>query len=64
MSDYGFLRTASVIPCVIPGDVEYNVREICSKIDELKNKGVQLAVFPELCITGYTCGDLFYSLCF
>ena len=59
MNNFGFLRTAVVCPDVVPGDVEKNTKEICSKIEELKKEGVQLAVFPELCITGYTCGDLF-----
>ncbi len=59
MNNFGFLRTAAVCPDVVPGDVEKNTKEICSKIEELKKEVVQLAVFPELCITGYTCGDLF-----
>lgn len=59
MKNFGFLRVAAVSPDVVVGDVEQNVQNICRCIDELKQKGVQIAVFPELCITGYTCADLF-----
>ncbi len=59
MNEYGFLRVASVSPQVYVGNVEKNTQEICDAIDALKQEGVQVAVFPELCITGYTCGDLF-----
>ena len=59
MKNFGFLRVAAVSPDVVVGDVEQNVLNICQCIDELKQKGVQIAVFPELCITGYTCADLF-----
>lgn len=59
MKNFGFLRVAAVSPDVVVGDVEQNVLNICRCIDELKQKGVQIAVFPELCITGYTCADLF-----
>lgn len=59
MNEFGFLRVASVSPEVFVGDVEKNTTNICSLIDELEEKNVQVAVFPELCLTGYTCGDLF-----
>ncbi len=59
MKNFGFLRVAAVSPDVVVGDVEQNVLNICQCIDELKQKGVQIAVFTELCITGYTCADLF-----
>ena len=59
MKNFGFLRVAAVSPDVVVGDVDQNVLNICQCIDELKQKGVQIAVFPELCITGYTCADLF-----
>lgn len=56
MSD--FARVAAVSLRVHLGDVEKNKREILQKIIELEARGVQVAVFPELCITGYTLGDL------
>lgn len=46
-------------PSVRPADVDYNVAQIIKHIDDCHNKGVELVLFPELCITGYTCGDLF-----
>lgn len=59
MKSYGFLRVAAVSPEVSVGDVSSNVRIICDEIDKLRKMDVQVAVFPELCITGYTCADLF-----
>lgn len=56
MSD--FARVAAVSLRVHLGDVERNKREILEKMRELEAQGVQAAVFPELCITGYTLGDL------
>ena len=60
--NYGFVRTAAVTPKMRVADVEYNVQQIIQKIDECAARGVQLAVFPELCISGYTCADLFFSV--
>ena len=40
-------------------DVDYNTEQICRMIDETTEAGAKVVVFPELCITGYTCGDLF-----
>ena len=54
----GFARIAAVSLPVHLGDVEANEREIASALDGLKQRGVQAAVFPELCLTGYTLGDL------
>ena len=51
--NYGFVRTAAVTPKMRVADVEYNVQQIIQKIDECAARGVQLAVFPELCISGY-----------
>lgn len=59
--NYGFVRTAAVTPKMRVADVEYNVQQIIQKIDECAARGVQLAVFPELCISGYTCADLFFQ---
>ena len=55
----GFARVAAVSPRVHLGDVDANEKEIATCLHVLKTKGVQLAVFPELCLTGYTLGDLF-----
>ena len=59
MKNFGFLRVAAASPEVFVGDVEKNTENICEMIENLKKQGVQVAVFPELCITGYTCADLF-----
>jgi NAD+ synthase (glutamine-hydrolysing) len=53
-----FARIAAVSLRVHLGDVEGNTQEILKKMRELEAQGVQAAVFPELCITGYTLGDL------
>lgn len=54
-----FLKVAAITPKIKVGDTEYNTEKIIEKIKEAAKKGVKLAVFPELCITGYTCNDLF-----
>ncbi len=57
----GFLRIASVAPRHRVADVAYNVDRIIESLVELDKKKVELAVYPELCITGYTCGALFHN---
>ncbi len=54
-----FIKVAAVTPDIRVGDTEFNTQSIICNIKEAAKKGVKLAVFPELCITGYTCGDLF-----
>lgn len=55
----GFVRTSAMTPKIKVADCEYNVGIICDLIDEAVAKDTKIIVFPELCITGYTCGDLF-----
>ena len=57
----GFFRAASVVPAVQPADIESNVTSIVDLIADLRNRRVELAVFPEMSLTGYTCGDLFHN---
>lgn len=57
----GFIRTATFTPQIRVADTAYNTENIKKGIEEADAKGVELLVFPETCITGYTCGDLFYS---
>lgn len=59
MRNYGFIKVASAIPSVKVADVDYNVSRIKSIIDKAVSEGVEVICFPELCITGYTCQDLF-----
>ncbi|MBE6217799.1 MAG: NAD(+) synthase [Bacteroidales bacterium] len=61
MNNYGFIRTASAVPAVKVGDVGYNVEEICRIAGEAFQKEVSLIVFPELSLTGHSCGDLFHT---
>ena len=57
----GFVKVAAVTPNVKVADVEHNKTEICRLIDETVENGAKIVVFPELCLTGYTCGDLFFQ---
>ncbi len=57
----GFVKTAAASPEIKVADCEYNADEIIKLINEAKSKRVKILVFPELCITGYTCGDLFFQ---
>lgn len=57
--DYGFVRAGAFTPKIKVADVKYNTEVIKKLIDEAVDRQVRLAVFPELCITGYTCSDLF-----
>ena len=59
MKNYGFIRTAAAVPAVRVADVTYNVAEICRLAGEAFEKEVSLVAFPELSLTGYSCGDLF-----
>ena len=56
---HGFLRVATATPSIRLADCSYNVGQIINSIEIAEEKQVKLLVFPELCITGYTCGDLF-----
>lgn len=57
----GFLRVACASICVRVADCEYNSNKIIETIYEANKFGVSLICFPELCITTYTCGDLFFQ---
>lgn len=59
MKNYGFIRTAAAVPTVRIADIDYNTAEICRIAGEAFNNEVSLVVFPELSLTGYSCGDLF-----
>ena len=55
----GFLKAAALSPALRVADCAYNVRQITDALHKAAARGVKLAVFPEFCLTGYTCGDLF-----
>lgn len=56
---HGFVKVAAATPDIRVADVEFNTEQICKMIDETVEAGAKVVVFPELCITGYTCQDLF-----
>ena len=58
---HGYITVAAAIPRVKVADTEHNAAEILAMISDAEDKGVEIIVFPELCITGYTCQDLFRS---
>lgn len=55
----GFIKVAAATPKIRVADAAYNARQICRMMDETEKEGAGIVVFPELCMTGYTCGDLF-----
>jgi NAD+ synthase (glutamine-hydrolysing) len=55
----GFVKVAAVTPDIRVADVEYNTEKICEEISAAVFQNAKVVVFPELCITGYTCSDLF-----
>ena len=55
----GFVKVAAVTPDIRVADTAYNTENICRMIDETVKEGAKIIVFPELCVTGYTCSDLF-----
>ncbi len=57
----GFLRIAATAPTVRVADVDFNLSQIKAKLAELDKIGVEVAVFPEMCLTAYTCADLFHN---
>ncbi len=59
--DFGYVRVASAVPRVNVADVDYNVSEIVACISQASTMGAQVVVLPELCVTSYTCADLFAS---
>ena len=56
---HGFVKVAAATPDIRVADVAYNTEKIREDIAEACGNGAKILVFPELCVTGYTCGDLF-----
>lgn len=54
-----FITVAAAIPAVKVADCDYNIEQIIAQVTDAEEKGVEIIVFPELCVTGYTCQDLF-----
>ena len=57
----GFLKAAALSPALRVADCAYNARQIAAALQACAGRGIKLAVFPELALTGYTCGDLFFQ---
>ena len=57
--NYGFVKVAAAVPRVKVADCKFNSERLEGLIAIAEGKGVQILTFPEMCITGYTCGDLF-----
>jgi len=60
-SDFGFIRVAGCAPQLSLADPSVNAQRICVMAEEMEAKDAQLILFPELCLTGYTCEDLFFT---
>ena len=56
-----FIRISCAVPAVRVGDVAKNAEDICRYIEKADEAGSDLVVFPELSLTGYSCGDLFFQ---
>lgn len=56
---HGYIKVAAAVPLVKVADCDYNIQQIENIIAQAEGKGVEIIVFPELSITGYTCQDLF-----
>ena len=57
----GFIKVAAATPKIRVADCEYNADACIALMNEARDMGVNILVFPELCVTGYTCHDLFYQ---
>lgn len=57
----GFVKVAAMTPMVEVANPKENAKRICEALDEAYAKNAKIVVFPELCITGYSCGDLFWQ---
>lgn len=55
----GFIKVGTATPHIRVADCDHNTEQIIKLMKEAATQGVKLLVFPELCVTGYTCGDLF-----
>lgn len=60
-SNNGYFRVAAVSPRLRVADCQYNADQIIASAHECADRGARLIVFPEMAVTGYTCGDLFHN---
>ncbi len=57
----GFIKVAAATPEIRVADCEYNAGQIIALMKQAAKRGVKVLCFPELCVTGYTCADLFFQ---
>jgi NAD+ synthase (glutamine-hydrolysing) len=60
-TNYGLVRVAAVVPKIKVGDIDFNLSEIKKLIKKASTNQSSVITFPELCLTGYTLGDLFHQ---
>ncbi len=60
-NEFDFVKVAAVSPEIRIANVEFNVEQIIEALTELEKLGAEIIVFPELTLTSYSCGDLFYN---
>ena len=61
LKNFGYVRVGAVVPKIKIANPIYNAEEIVNQIKIANKKGVQIVLFPELSLTGYSCQDLFYN---
>jgi NAD+ synthase (glutamine-hydrolysing) len=61
MTRHGFVRVAAATPVLRPADCDFNASQMLESMKQAESEGVAVLVFPELSVTGYTCGDLFHT---
>ena len=61
MKEFGFVKVGSIVNKMFLGDPKSNADEIIRMIKEAVKKEVSIVSLPQLALTGYTCGDLFYQ---
>ena len=59
----GFIKVAAATPKIQVADPAHNAQAVITLLREAEEQGVRVMAFPELCLTGYTCGDLFLQDC-
>ncbi len=58
---HGFVKVAAATPDIKVADCVYNAESVCRDMKKASGEGAKIVVFPELCLTGYTCSDLFWQ---